>query len=238
MNLNVSTKFELSEVPSLYIVPTPIGNLEDITLRALRVLDSVDVIACEDTRHTRKLLTHYDIHKKLISYHSHNEKASSNGIVKLIESGASVALVSDGGTPVISDPGMLLVMRSVECHIPVVSLPGATAFVPLLAASGFRTDRFYFAGFLSNKSARRKKQLVEMSAIEGTLVLYESVHRIIKLINDINEVFFEKNVIIGKEISKMNEKILRGTPSELLIQMESEKIAGEYVVLIANYFKK
>lgn len=223
------------ESSTLYLVPTPIGNLEDITLRALDTLRKVDVIACEDTRHSMKLLNHYEIKKRLIAYHSYNEKNSASGIVKLLNEGKSVAVISDGGSPCISDPGYPLVNECIKNNINIVPLPGATAFVPLLSASGFRTDLFCFSGFLSCKSGKRKTELTKLKEFTGTIVIYESPHRIIKLINDLIEIFPENLVCIGKEISKINEKIYRGRASEILKEFETDKIAGEFVVLVANY---
>lgn len=227
----------MNEVVSgtLYLVSTPIGNLEDITFRALSVLKGVDVIACEDTRHSLKLLNHFEIKKKLIAYHSYNEKNSSEGIIKLLMEGNSVALISDGGTPCISDPGFMVVNACIREGITVIAIPGATAFVPLLAASGFRTDIFHFYGFLSCKGGRRVHELERIQTVEGTLIFYESPHRILKLIEDVAGIFPEKMVCVGKEISKINEKIYRGKASDLSIQLEEDKIAGEYVVLVANY---
>jgi len=221
---------------TLYIVATPIGNLEDITLRALNILKSVDVIACEDTRHSMKLLNHYDIKKRLISYHSYNEKASSNGIIMLLKSGKSVALISDSGTPTISDPGYLLVKECRENNINVISIPGAAAFLTLLAGSGFRTDQFFFTGFLSSKEGKRKKELLKLKNIEGTIILYESPHRIVKLLDNIFEIFEKKSIILGKELTKINEIIYNGNAEDIKKIIEKEnKILGEFTLLIANY---
>jgi len=221
---------------TLYVVATPIGNLEDISLRALNILKSVDVIACEDTRHSIKLLNHYDIKKKLISYHSYNERASSNGIIMLLKSGKSVALISDGGTPVISDPGYLLVKECRENGINIISIPGASAFLTLLAGSGFRTDKFFFVGFLSPKEGKRKRELLKLKDIEGTIILYESPHRIIKLLDNIFEIFEKKSIILGKELTKINETIFSGSANEIKNIIEKEnKILGEFTLLIANY---
>ncbi len=223
------------EESTLYLVPTPIGNLEDITLRALEILKQVDIIACEDTRHSMKLLNHHGIKKRLIAYHSYNEKNSASGIVKLLGEGKSIALISDGGSPCISDPGYPLVNECIKAGINIIALPGPTAFVPVLSVSGFRTDIFYFSGFLSCKSGKRKNELTELVRIKGTLILYEGPHRILKLMDDILQIFPEKNVCVGKEISKINEKIYRGKPADLIKELESDKILGEFVVLIANY---
>ena len=223
------------EPGTLYLVSTPIGNLEDITLRALKVLNAVDVIACEDTRHSLKLLNHYEIKKRLVAYHSYNEKNSSFGLVQLLEQGNAVAVISDGGTPCISDPGVVAVRACIEAGFPVVAIPGATAVIPALVVSGMRTDTFHFFGFLSCKGGKRKHELEAMLNLDGTLVLYESTHRIFKLLADIADVFPERQVCVCKEISKINEKVYRGTALELQKDMEEDKNAGEYVVLIANY---
>ncbi|MBQ2294951.1 MAG: 16S rRNA (cytidine(1402)-2'-O)-methyltransferase [Spirochaetales bacterium] len=223
------------EPGTLYLVSTPIGNLDDITLRALKILNAVDVIACEDTRHSLKLLNHYEIKKRLIAYHSYNEKNSSFGLVQLLEQGNAVAVISDGGTPCISDPGVVAVRACIEAGFPVVAIPGATAVIPALVVSGMRTDTFHFFGFLSCKGGKRKHELEAMLNLDGTLVLYESTHRIFKLLADIAEVFPQRQVCVCKEISKINEKVYRGTALELQKDMEEDKNAGEYVVLIANY---
>ena len=223
------------EPGTLYLVSTPIGNLEDITLRALKVLNAVDVIACEDTRHSLKLLNHYEIKKRLVAYHSYNEKNSSFGLVQLLEQGNAVAVISDGGTPCISDPGVVAVRACIEAGFPVVAIPGATAVIPALVVSGMRTDTFHFFGFLSCKGGKRKHELEAMLNLDGTLVLYESTHRIFKLLADIAEVFPQRQVCVCKEISKINEKVYHGTALELQKDMEEDKNAGEYVVLIANY---
>lgn len=223
------------EAGTLYLVSTPIGNLEDITLRALKVLNAVDVIACEDTRHSLKLLNHYEIKKRLVAYHSYNEKNSSFGLVQLLEQGNSVAVISDGGTPCISDPGAFAVRACIDAGFPVVAIPGATALIPALVVSGMRTDTFHFFGFLSCKGGKRRHELEAMQNMDGTLVLYESTHRIFKLLADIEIVFPERQVCVCKEISKINEKVYRGLAVDLQKEMEDDKNAGEYVVLIANY---
>jgi len=223
------------EPKSLYIVSTPIGNLDDITLRAVNVLKSVDIIACEDTRHSLKLLNHYNIKKRLISYHSYNEKNSINGIIKLLHEDKSIALISDGGTPCISDPGSMLVKACLEEDLNIIPIPGPSAFLTLLTASGFRTDRFYFYGFLSPKSGKRLNQLIKLKEIEATLIFYESPYRILKLVDNINEIFTEKMICIGKELTKINENIIRGKIEEVKNRLKDQKIAGEYVILVANY---
>lgn len=219
----------------LYIVSTPIGNLSDITLRALEILKNVDIIACEDTRHSLKLLNHYNIKKKLISYHSYNEKISSIGIIKLLKEGKSIALITDSGTPCISDPGSFLVNNCLEEGVYVIAIPGPSAFLSLLVSSGFRSDKFFFHGFLSPKKGRQIKQLSEMSKIEATHIIYESPYRILKLLENINTIFPEKNLCIGKELTKINEKVIRGNYNTIMKEINKLKIVGEYIILIANY---
>ncbi len=223
------------EERTLYIVSTPIGNLEDITLRALNVLKEVDVIACEDIRHSLKLLNHYNIKKHLISYHSYNEDNSCHGIVNLIKEGKKVALISDGGTPCISDPGVKVVNLCLENSIKVVAVPGASSILTLLVVSGFRTDKFVFNGFLSIKEGKKKRELEKIKEIEATHIIFESPHRILKTFNAIGEIFFDKKLCIGKELTKLNEKIYIGLYNEIKENLEKDKIAGEYLILIANY---
>lgn len=222
---------------TLYVVSTPIGNLEDITLRALKILKNVDIIACEDTRHSLKLLNYYNINKKLISYHSYNEKNSIKGIIKLLEEGKSIALISDSGTPCISDPGVLLVKECHEKGFKVVGISGISAFLNLLPISGFRCDKFFFHGFLSPKKEKQKKQLLEIKNIEATHIIYESPHRIIKLLDNIKEIFPDKLVCIGKELTKINETIIINYPEEAINNLLKTKICGEFVIMIANYKK-
>jgi 16S rRNA (cytidine1402-2'-O)-methyltransferase len=220
---------------TLYLVSTPIGNLEDITLRALNILKSVDIIACEDTRHSLKLLNHYNIKKKLITYHSYNEDNSINGIINLLNQGNSVALISDSGTPCISDPGFRLVKVLRDSAFNIIPVPGPSAFLALLVASGFRTDKFIFSGFLSIKKGKQIKQLENLKNFEGTLIFYESPHRIIKLLENISQVFDKNLVCVGKEITKINEKIIIGNANDIMKELETDKILGEFVILVANY---
>lgn len=220
---------------TLFLVSTPIGNLSDITLRALETLKNVDIIACEDTRHSLKLLNHYNISKKLISYHSHNKTKSANGIIKLLKEGKTIALITDSGTPCISDPGVLLVNKCLEENINVIPIPGPSAFTALLSSSGLRSDKFFFHGFLSPKKGRQTKQLLEMEKIEATHIIYESPFRIIKLLENINNIFPKKVLCIGKELTKINEKIIKGNYETILKEINKQKIVGEYTILIANY---
>ncbi|MBN2545490.1 MAG: 16S rRNA (cytidine(1402)-2'-O)-methyltransferase [Spirochaetes bacterium] len=220
---------------TLYIVSTPIGNLEDITIRALNILKSVDIIACEDTRHSIKLLNFYDIKKKLITYHSYNEKYSCAGILKLLESHKSVALITDGGTPCISDPGYLIVKECRLKGLDVIGITGISAFLNLLTISGFRCDKFFFHGFISPKVNKQKKKLSEMKGIEATHIIYESPHRILKILENIKEIFPDKMICLGKELTKINENIIIDLPENTLNKLKEKKISGEFVILIANY---
>lgn len=218
----------------LFLVPTPIGNLEDITLRAIRVLSEVDAVLAEDTRNTGKLLKHLEISKPLYAHHSHNEHAGVQGVIKMLEAGKKLALVSDAGTPGISDPGYLLVKACLLKGIEIESLPGATAFVPALVNSGFPTDRFVFEGFLPHKKGRqtRFKNLAEE---ERTIVLYESPHRIIKTLEQIIEfIGAERQVLVAREITKLHEQMHRGSAEEVLKQFQNQpdKVRGEMVVVI------
>jgi 16S rRNA (cytidine1402-2'-O)-methyltransferase len=220
----------------LYLVPTPIGNLEDITLRAIRILGEVDGILAEDTRNSGQLLKHLNISKPLYSHHAHNEHTGVPGVIKMLKEGKSLALISDAGTPGISDPGYLLVKACVDNGIEVESLPGATAFVPALVNSGFPTDRFVYEGFLPHKKGRqtRWKTLAEE---ERTIVLYESPHRLVKALEQIIEFISpERLVMVGRELSKMHEQMVRGTSTEVLAYFTAhpDKVRGEIVIVIAG----
>lgn len=216
----------------LYLVPTPIGNLEDITLRALSTLKSVDLILTEDTRTTGKLLKHYDINKPLKSFHAFNEHAVVDRIADSIEEGKTVALVSDAGTPGISDPGFLLVRACVERGIKLECLPGATALIPALVKSGFPTDRFVFEGFLPHKKGRMKR-LEALKEEPRTIVFYESPHRLLKLLGQIEELFGpERKVSVSRELTKIYEETITDTVSNLLVHYISHNPKGEFVVIL------
>src|SRR5256714_6269217 len=187
----------------LYLVGTPIGNLEDITLRALRILKEVDQIACEDTRHTQKLLTHYDVHKPLVSYHEHNELTRAPELVVALEQGAKIALVSDAGTPGISDPGHRLVTLCLRHHIPVVPIPGPSALVAALAASGLPTEEFLFIGFLPPRAGARRKALDALKAESRTLIFYEAPHRVVETLADATEILGPRPAVIAPEVTQM-----------------------------------
>ncbi len=215
----------------LTIVPTPIGNLEDITLRALNVLKGVDVIAAEDTRTTKILLDHYAIQKPLLSFYSQNEQVRVPQIIQRLKGGDSVALVSDAGTPGISDPAHSIITASIENNIHIVPLPGATAFVPALVISGFATHEFVFEGFLPHKKGRRTK-LLRLKDEERTIILYESVHRIQKTLQEVLEHFGDRNVVVVRELTKVFEEITRGKVSSVLQEFSSRVMKGEFVLVI------
>ena len=216
----------------LYLVATPIGNLGDITLRALEVLKSVDVILAEDTRTSGRLLKHYDIQKPLQSYHIHNEHKTLAKIIGRLKNGEKMALVSDAGMPAISDPGYLLVRECLKEGISIDCLPGASAILPALVKSGFPTDRFVFEGFLPHKKGRQTR-LQQLAEEERTIVLYESPHRLVKLIQQLKEfVGEERRVSVSRELTKLYEETVTGTPDELLAHFGEDKVKGEIVVVI------
>jgi 16S rRNA (cytidine1402-2'-O)-methyltransferase len=220
----------------LYLVATPIGNLEDITYRAVRVLrDQVSLIACEDTRQTQKLLAHYAIRKPLVSYHEHNEVARTSEMITALERGESVALVSDAGTPLVSDPGYRLVTAAIQAGFPVVPIPGPSAILAALAASGLPTDHFRFVGFIPSRSAGRRKALEELAAETATIVAYESPHRIIKTLRHMAEILGERRIVLARELTKVHEEFLRGTPQQILEQLENrDAVKGEITLVIAR----
>ncbi|MCU1303991.1 MAG: hypothetical protein JWQ87_4275 [Candidatus Sulfotelmatobacter sp.] len=222
--------------PALYLVATPIGNLEDITLRALRVLKEVDVIACEDTRQTQKLLNHYGITTRTISYHEHNELTRSAELVKEMQEGASIALVTDAGMPGISDPGFRLISLAIRHHLPVVPIPGASAFLAALVASGLPTDSFRFSGFLPAKRGERRAALEAIRPSPRTQVFYEAPHRIVEALADVVEVLGnDRHVVIAREVTKLHEEFLRGRAGEVLETLKSrDGVKGEITLLIAK----
>ena len=222
--------------PALYLVATPIGNLEDITLRALRVLKEVDVIACEDTRQTQKLLNHFAIATRTTSYHEHNEITQAAELVKEMQEGASVALVTDAGMPGISDPGYRLVSLAIRHHVPVVPVPGASAFLAALVASGLPTDSFRFSGFLPAKRGERGTVLEGVKSSPRTQVFYEAPHRIVENLEDVVEVLGgSRHVVVAREVTKIHEEFLRGRASEVLEALKSrEAVKGEITLLIGK----
>jgi 16S rRNA (cytidine1402-2'-O)-methyltransferase len=218
---------------TLYLVATPIGNLEDITLRALRVLRECDVVAAEDTRRTGQLLKHFGISKPLLSYFQFNEARRSEEIIERLRRGEKIALVTDAGSPGISDPGERVVKAAIAAGFRVESIPGACALIAGLTASGLPTDEFHFIGFLPHKSGQRKNKLAELKAISGTLVFYESPYRVEKLLGELNEVFPEREVVLARELTKKFEEFLRGKPAELLETAKKRNLKGEFVVLVS-----
>lgn len=225
-----------SLAPGLYLVGTPIGNLEDITLRALRVLKEADVIACEDTRQTRKLLNHYAIPTRTVSYHEHNEMTRSAELVLDLEGGARVALVTDAGMPGISDPGFRLIALAIRHHVPVVPVPGASAFLAALVASGLPTDSFRFSGFLPPKSGQRRQLLESIRESPRTQVFYEAPHRIMDILEDVVAILGgDRQVVVAREVTKLHEEFLRGRASEVLAQLRSkDTVKGEITLLIGK----
>ena len=216
----------------LYLVPTPIGNLEDITIRSLNVLKSVDLVLCEDTRVTGNLLKKYDIKKKLISCHEYNEKQIKEKVIEKIKEGNNIALVTDQGTPIISDPGYEVVKEAIRQNINVVSLPGATAFVPALTISGIMPSPFTFCGFLNSKDSKRRKELESLKNITSTLIFYEAPHRMEKFLKDILDIFGDREICLCRELSKKYEEIYRGLVSEVLKELDTLK--GEFVVVVSG----
>jgi len=219
---------------TLYLVSTPIGHLEDITLRALRVLKEVDLIAAEDTRHTQKLLARYEIHGTLTSYHDFNKETKAPVLLARILDGASVALVCDAGTPTISDPGYFLISRCIEAGVPVVPIPGPCAAIAALAASGLPTDRFHFEGFLPKPSGRLAKRLAVLRDYPETIVLYESPHRLLKTLKAVFAAWGDRPAVIAREMTKMHEECLRGTLSSVIAAVEQRPRRGEITLLIGG----
>jgi len=218
----------------LYLVGTPIGNLEDITLRALRILREADQIACEDTRHTQKLLTHYDIQKPLVSYHEHNEMTRAPELVVALEQGAKIALVSDAGMPLVSDPGHRLVSLCVRHRIPVVPVPGPSALLAALGASGLSTEEFLFAGFLPARAGERRRALERLRIEERTIILYEAPHRIAETVAEARAVLGDRQACLAREVTKLHEEFRRGRLSELEVTLEERPARGEITLLIAR----
>lgn len=216
----------------LYICPTPIGNLEDITLRTIKVLNEVDLIAAEDTRHTLKLLNHYNIKKPLISYHEHNKITAGEKILEEIKKGKNIALVTDAGMPGISDPGEDIIKRCIEENIELVALPGPTAFVLALVLSGLSTESFVFEGFLPSKGKERKDRLNKLKSETRTIILYEAPHRIISLLKDLLEALGNRKIAISRELTKIHEETFRGTIQEAIEKFESQNPKGEFVLVV------
>lgn len=222
----------------LYIVSTPIGNLEDITLRAIRVLKEADFVAAEDTRHTRHLLDRYQIETQLTSYHDHNKEEKAPILVARMLEGKNLALVSDAGTPGISDPGYFLINLAIDQHIPVVPIPGATAAIAALSISGMPTDRFIFEGFLPAKHLARLKRLQELSKEERTIIFYEAPHKIIPAVEDMLAVLGDRRAVITRELTKIHEESIRGTLAECLKRLQEGTIKGEFTVIVHGASKE
>ena len=217
---------------TLYIVATPIGNLEDITLRAIRTLKEVDIIAAEDTRHTQTLLRHFSINTPLTSYHEHNERAKAGQLVDRLERGESVALVSDAGTPGISDPGYRLVLEAIRRGIRVVPIPGPSALIAALSASGLPTDGFNFRGFLPSRKRERRSKLQELCSDRYSIVVYETPHRLKESLDDIREILGDRRIVLAREVSKVHEEFLRGRISEVIAEVSRREIRGEVTLII------
>lgn len=219
---------------TLYLVATPIGNLEDITLRALRTLKECDVVAAEDTRHTGVLLKHFGISKPMLSYFQFNEARRSEEIIERLRRGEKVALVTDAGSPGISDPGERVVKAALAAGLRVEPVPGPAALVAALTASGLPAGEFHFLGFLPHKSGQRRKQLEALKEVPGTLVLYESPYRIEKLLTELSELYPDRPVVLARELTKKFEEFVRGTPAELLALRRQRSLKGEFVVLVGR----
>lgn len=238
-NLNLDNTKNIVQKGVLYVVATPIGNLEDVTIRSIKVLSGVDIIAAEDTRTTGKLLAHYDITTRLLAYHEHNEKTKSEDLIAKLKNGASVALVSDAGTPSVSDPGFRLVKAASEVDIIVVPVPGVSAVITALCAAGLPTDSFIFAGFPPRKKGRRYDFLKEFAEEKRTLIFYESPRRIIKLIYEIIDVLGSRPAVLGREMTKMHEEFLRGDLASIVDVLEAkEKVKGECTLILSGVEKK
>jgi len=217
---------------TLFIVATPIGNLEDITIRAINTLKSVDIIACEDTRHTSILTQRYDIHKPMVSFYSYNQIKRVDQLINELMGGKNIALVSDAGTPGISDPGFTIIRAAINNGITVSSIPGPSAVIAGLVISGKPTDKFVFEGFLSNKSSQRQKRLQELKQETRTIVLYESPHRILKLLEDINTIMEDREVVCIRELTKKFEEVKRGKASEIKDHFSAKRPQGEFLVIL------
>jgi 16S rRNA (cytidine1402-2'-O)-methyltransferase len=221
-----------TQAGKLYLVPTPIGNVGDITQRAVNVLQQVDLVACEDTRHSGRLLKRLGLSKKLISYHDFNELQRAQQLLTKIKQGMSIAVITDAGSPGISDPAYRVVQAAIAGNVEIVPLPGATAIIPALSASGLPTDRFFFEGFLPHKSAARRKRLEQLKEFEHTLVFYESPHRVEKSLGDMLEILGDRHACLAREISKLYEQFIRGSISDILTEIALKPPKGEIVLII------
>lgn len=226
------TGVEATALGTLYIVGTPIGNLEDITQRALRVLREATVIACEDTRETRKLLHHFEIHTPTVSYHEHNKQTAGPALIRRLEAGEDIALVTDAGMPGISDPGEDLVRLAVSAGVSVVPIPGPTAFVAALVGSGLPAGRFIFEGFLPTKNKDRRVALERLKGERRTVLLYEAPHRVLETLADLRDALGERPIAAARELTKLHEEFVRGTPAQLLAHFEARAPRGEFVLVV------
>ncbi|HEY5401551.1 MAG TPA: 16S rRNA (cytidine(1402)-2'-O)-methyltransferase [Pyrinomonadaceae bacterium] len=217
---------------TLYVVATPIGNLADITQRAIQILKDVELIACEDTRHTRKLLQHFGINTKTTSYHEHNENQRGDELLDLLKQGSDIAVVSDAGTPAISDPGFRLVRSAIENEITVVPVPGPSALITALVAAGLPTDEFFFAGFLPPRASARQTRLRGLASVPGTLIFYEAPHRLAATLKDAYETLGEREAVVARELTKLHEEVRRGRLSDLVEHYSQVEPRGEIVLLI------
>ncbi|MFS1510862.1 16S rRNA (cytidine(1402)-2'-O)-methyltransferase [Chengkuizengella sp. SCS-71B] len=238
MNIQKSFLKDETNKGCLYLVGTPIGNLEDISYRALRILKEVNCIACEDTRQTRKLLSHFQISTRSISYHEHNKHASGKEIIRLIEQGKDIALVSDAGLPVISDPGNELVQLAILSNLSVIPIPGANAALSALIISGLDTDQFMFFGFLPRNKKDKKEKIQELLETTGSIIFYESPHRLLNTLHLMLEVWGNRRISIAREITKKYEEIIRGTLEECISYMDDMKVQGEYCIVVEGNIKK
>lgn len=228
----IQNSYEENNLGKLYIVPTPIGNLDDMTFRAVEVLKKVDLIAAEDTRHTKKLLNHFAIHNELISYHEHNRFERIPLLLEKLRNGEQIALVSDAGMPAISDPGSELVTEAIKEELPVIVLPGANAALSALVGSGLPTEQFYFYGFLPRKKGDKEKILTQLKYLEATLIFYESPHRVSQTLQDIEKQFGERKVVVARELTKMYEQYIRGSTREVIDFIKNYPLRGECVIVI------
>lgn len=233
--MNVQSSFTAEGTGVLYLVATPIGNLDDMTVRCLETLRMVDVIACEDTRQTRKLLNHFQIEKRTVSYHEHNKEASGQGLLQWLEEGKRIALVSDAGLPAISDPGAELVRDATAAGFPVIPVPGANAGLTALIASGLPTDRFVFCGFLGRENKERREELERLKHYPETLIFYEAPHRIGKTLTAIREAWGNRRAVLARELTKRYEEFVRGTLDELIEWLEVGEVRGEFCLIVEGF---
>lgn len=231
---NPKSENQNQDFGTLYVVSTPIGNLEDITLRALRILKSVDLIAAENVRHSMRLCKHYGIKKRLISYNQHNQKVKGSEIIRRLKSGYDVALVTNAGTPGVSDPGVLLINQALEDNIKVSPIPGPSAITAAFSVSGMRSDSFLFLGFLSNRSGKRRKDLKELLSEHHTMVFFEAPHRLQAMLGDLMEILGDRKVVILRELTKTYEEVILGSVSSVLGRLKEVEVKGEFTVVVAG----